>query len=553
MDLEDLLGQKVPRDEDGLNQMLAYVKGDVESLDEQNDSVSIEVKDSNHPDIWSVEGIARALRTHLGLAKPKAPILSGKSVLRVTIDRRLGPIRPFIATSIVKNVKPSENALKSWISLQEKMDLTYGRKRRRASIGFYQADLIKSPLRYTVGNPDNTAFVPLGSTEKMTLREIVEKHPKGIEYSGIISSFKEWPLLTDGEGKVLSLPPIINSNDLGKVSTDTKNILVEVTGTNAKTVGNTLKIVVAALAERGGKIYSCAQTYMNNGAKPVITPDLRSSFKEFSVSYANRILGASFKPAEMIRAFVRAGHPARQVSKDILRVESLCYRIDIMHQVDLVEDLAIALDINKLDPEWPRIWTLGGLALETERNDTLAEVMIGLGYQELLTYSLTSPEVFVDKMGIGHENYAELLNPKMSTHTAMRSWLLPSILNLLKDNTHVDYPQKVFEIGPCVLVKENGEGRTETRYKIAAVTIHTAAGFTEIRSCLDTLLGSIGLQFQVEPTTQPSFLEGRTGEVMSGQKRIGLVGELHPKIIRAWGLSLPAAAFELEIPPRAVA
>jgi len=533
--------------------MLAYVKGDVESLDEQNDSVSVEVKDSNHPDIWSAEGIARALRTHLGLAKPKAPILSGKSVLRVTVDRRLGPIRPFIATSIVKNVKPSENALKSWISLQEKMDQTYGRKRKRASIGFYQADLIKSPLRYTVGNPDDTAFIPLGSTEKMTLREIVEKHPKGIEYGEIISSFKDWPLLTDGEGKVLSLPPIINSNDLGKVNTETKNILVEVTGTSATTVGNTLKIVVAALAERGGKIYSCAQTYMNKGAKPVITPDLKSSFKELSVSYANRLLGASFKPAEMIRAFVRAGHPARQVSKDILRVESLCYRIDIMHQVDLVEDLAIALDINKLDPEWPRIWTLGGLAPETERNETFAEVMIGLGYQEVLTYSLTSPEVFVDKMGIEGENYAELLNPKMSTHTAMRSWLLPSILNLLRDNTHVDYPQRVFEIGPCVLVKENGEGQTETRYKIAAVTIHTAAGFTEIRSCLDTLLASIGLQFQVVPTIQPSFLEGRTGEVMSGQKRIGVVGELHPVIIRAWGLSLPVAAFELEIPPTAVA
>ncbi len=533
--------------------MLAYVKGDVETLDEQNDSVSIEVKDSNHPDIWSVEGIARALRTHLGIAKPKAPILSGKSGLTVIVDRRLGPIRPYIATSIVRNVKPNENALKSWISLQEKMDLTYGRRRKRASIGFYQADLVKSPLRYTVGNPDDTAFVPLGSTEKMTLREIVEKHPKGIEYGKIISSFKDWPLLTDGEGKVLSLPPIINSNDLGKVNTDTKSILVEVTGTNANTVGNTLKIVVAALAERGGKIYSCNQTYADRPSKPVITPDLKSSVKELSVSYANGLLGATFKPAEMIRAFVRAVHPARQVRKDILRVESLCYRIDIMHQVDLVEDLAIALDINKLDPEWPKIWTLGGLAPETERNETLAEVMIGLGYQEVLTYSLTAPEVFIDKMGATHENYAELLNPKMSTHTAMRSWLLPSILNLLKDNTHVDYPQKVFEIGPCVLVKENGEGQTETRYKIAAVTIHTAAGFTEIRSCLDTLLASIGLQFQVVPTTQPSFLEGRTGEVMSGQKRLGVVGELHPKIIRAWGLSLPLAAFELEIPPTAVA
>jgi phenylalanyl-tRNA synthetase beta chain len=452
----------------------------------------------------------------------------------------------------VRNVKPSENALKSWISLQEKMDLTYGRKRKRASIGFYQADLVKPPLRYTVSNPDDTAFVPLGSTEKMTLREIIEKHPKGIEYGGTISSFKDWPLLADSDGQILSLPPIINSNDLGKIGSDTKNILVEVTGTNLDTVGNTLKIVVAALAERGGKIYSCTQTYTNKGAKPVITPDLRSSFKELSISYANRLLGSTFKPAEMIRSLVRAGHPARQVSKDILRVESLCYRIDIMHQVDLVEDLAIALDINKLDPEWPRIWTLGGLAPETDRHETLAEVMIGLGYQELLTYSLTSPEVFVDKMGIGHENFAELLNPKMSTHNAMRSWLLPSVLNLLKDNTHVDYPQRVFEIGPCVTVKGIGEGQTETRYKIAAVTIHTATGFTEIRSCLDTLLGSIGVKFEVLPTTHPSFLEGRTGEVMSGQKRLGVVGELHPRVIRAWGLSLPVAAFELEIPPMGV-
>jgi len=448
----------------------------------------------------------------------------------------------------MRNVKPSENALKSWISLQEKMDLTYGRKRKRASIGFYRADQIKTPLRYTVGDPDETFFVPLGSTEKMSLREIVERHPKGIEYGGIIASFKEWPLLTDGEGKVLSLPPIINSNDLGKVTTDTKNILLEVTGTNGTTVGNTLKIVAAALAERGGKIYSCSQAYTGKGVKPVITPDLKSSFKELSVSYANRLLGSTFKPADMIRSFVRAGHPARQVSKDILRVESLCYRIDIMHQVDLVEDLAIALDINKLDPEWPRIWTLGGLAPETDRNETLAELMIGLGYQEVLTYSLTSPEVFVDKMGIGRENYAELLNPKMSTHTAVRSWLMPSILNLLKDNTHVDYPQRVFEIGPCVLLNENGGDQTETQYKIAGVTIHTGAGFTEIRSCVDTLLKSIGLEFMIEPATHPSFLEGRTCTISTKGRRLGIVGELHPKVIRAWGLSLPVAAFELEIP-----
>src|SRR5207244_6416764 len=126
--------------------------------------------------------------------------------------------------------------------------------------------------------------------------------------------------------------------------------------------------------------------------------------------------------------------------------------IALKQPLELVEDLPIDLDINKIDPEWPRIWTLRGLAPETDRHETLAEVMIGLGYQELLNYSLTSPEVFVDKMGMGRENYAELLNPKMSTHTALRSWLLPSILNLLKDNTHVDYPQRLFEIGTCVVL-----------------------------------------------------------------------------------------------------
>ena len=152
-------------------------------------------------------------------------------------------------------------------------------------------------------------------------------------------------------------------------------------------------------------------------------------------------------------------------------------------------------------------------------------------------------------MGIGSENYAELLNPKMSTHTAIRSWLLPSILNLLKDNTHVDYPQRVFEIGPCVLLNENGGEQTETQYKIAGVTIHTGAGFTEIRSCVDTLLKSIGLEFMIEPATHPSFLDGRTCTISTKGKRLGVVGELHPKVIRAWGLSLPVAAFELEIPP----
>src|SRR5713101_202535 len=173
-DFEDLLGTKVPHAKDGLNKLVAYVKADVESMEEEDGqlTVSIEVKDSNHPDIWCIEGVARALRGYLKLEKSKPATVQGPSGYTITIDKRLRPIRPYIACAIVRNVKPSEEALKSWISLQEKMDQTYGRKRRKASIGLYQADLIKPPIKYTVGHPGNTSFIPLGSDRPITLRKI---------------------------------------------------------------------------------------------------------------------------------------------------------------------------------------------------------------------------------------------------------------------------------------------------------------------------------------------------------------------------------------------
>ncbi len=541
------MGSKVPRDKDGLNRLFAYVKGDVETLDELNGTVNIEVKDSNHPDIWSVEGIARSLRGFLGKRQNKPPRVAGVSSLKAIVDKRVRPIRPFIACAIVKGVRPSEEALKSWIGLQDKMDQTYGRKRKKASIGLYQADLVESPLKYTVARPSEVIFVPLGSEEKMTLAQIVEKHPKGLEYGPIISGFKEWPLLVDGEDKILSLPPVINSNDLGRITTGTKNILVEVTGTSLETVHNTLKIVVTALSERGGRIYSCAETYETGQPRKLVTPDLRPGNAVLSVSYTNRLLGTELATSQVIRLLERAGFQASPKGKDVLRVRIPCYRLDIMHQVDLVEDVAIALDLNKVEPQWPRVWTPGGLAAETERLDTIAELMVGLGFQELLTYSLTSPDSLEKRMNSPHTRLVELKNPKMTTLTALRNWTLPSLMEFLSNNTHVDYPQRVFEVGTCATPEGETFGRVLNQNKLAAVTVHANAGFTEIRACLDALLNSIGVDFSIMPQAHPSFLEGRSGAVMSGEKKIGMIGELHPETIKAWGLNLPAAAFELEI------
>ena len=542
-----MLGDKLPRDRDGLNRVFAYVKGEVESLDEQTGTVTVEVKDSNHPDIWSVEGIARALKGFLDLAQPKQLRIAGSSRLNVIVDKRLKPIRPYIACGIVKNLHPSDEALKSWIGLQDKMDQTYGRMRKKASIGFYQADLVEPPLRYTVSKPDESSFIPLGSSRKMSLREILKEHEKGSEYGAIISSFPEWPLLVDGQGQILSLPPVINSNDLGRVTTDTRNILVEVTGTNLETVHNTLKVVVTSLSERGGKVYTCVQNYQYGPSRRIVTPDLKPSEKAVSLSYANKTLGASLSSKAASVYLRKAGYNVKRITGDTIKTQAPCYRLDIMHQIDIVEDIAIAMDLNSLKPEWPQVWTPGGLDPTTDRFEALAEVMVGLGYQEVLTYTLTDRARLEERMRTKPGPLVELKNPKMTTYTILRNWLLPSILEFLGNNTHVDYPQKVFEVGSCELPAKATDSPVTTLTKLTAATVHAIAGFTEIRAALDALLGSTGIDYSVETARHPSFLDGRFGLVASQGKNCGFLGEVHPEVIRSWGLSLPTAAFELDL------
>ncbi len=543
-DLENLLGRPLPRDVNGLNEILAFVKGDVESIEQ--DEVTIEVKDSNRPDIWSAEGIAHALKGYLGISRPRNIKLAGESNLNLVIDKQVKEIRPFIFAAVIKGLKPTEETLKGWINLQDKLDHTYGRKRKRASIGFYQADLVQSPLQYTVADPDNVKFAPLGANEKSSLREIITEHPKGLEYGSIVSSFDKWPILFDGADRVLSLPPIINSNDLGKITPNTGNILVEVTGTNAETVHNTLKIVAFTLAERGGKIYSCTETYPYGAPKKIKSPNLASTATALDVSYINRYLGTSLTTQETERYLERAGYIVRAKSRDSIRLEIPAYRIDIMHPVDLIEDVAIALNLNNLKPEWPRIWTVGGLSRDTRETEAVEEIMIGLGFQQVLTYALTSPVVVNQNMRT-QDPLVELLNPRLSTHTVLRSWLLPSLFEFLSHNTHVDYPQKIFEAGTCVNREECNLPILHERPKLAAITIHANSGFTEIRSSLDALVQNMGHDFRITEKQHPSFLQGRCGSIKSKDREIGVIGEVSPLVLRSWGLNLPAAAFELEL------
>lgn len=543
---QSLLGIELPKTAEGLDAIVSYVKGEVKFLSEQD--VHIEIKDSNRPDLWNVEGLARALRGFLGIEKGmKRYPVTGSSGVEVYVDSMLKDIRPYIACAVVKNVRLNDVIIRQAMHLQDKLDQTYGRKRRRTSIGLYDFGLISPPLYYGVAKPNEISFAPLGFEEEMTLKEILEKHPKGVEYGHIVRRHAVWPILVDSEDKVLSFPPIINSNDLGRITEKTRDMLIEVTGTTHETVLNTLTIVALSLADRGGKIYSAVVHYPYGQIKGVITPQLKTQTMQIDISYVSKVLGLKLTAREVTQLLERARYGTIKVDKESVTVNIPCYRIDIMHPIDIAEDIAIAYGYNKIKPQWRRLPTTGGIAPERQFCDLVREIMVGLSFQEVLTFTMSNPEILFFKMNQKPEKVVEISNPKMLTFTCLRNWLLPSLMEFLSHNTHVEYPQKIFEVGYAVVFDKKKETQTRDIEKLACVTIHPNANFTEAKSVLDALFLNLGRQHDIKQAKHNSFIEGRIGRIFVNGKVVGVIGEIHPKVLEAWKLENSAAAFEINL------
>jgi phenylalanyl-tRNA synthetase beta chain len=545
-EFERMLGIELNKDLEKINDVLAFAKGEVKLFDEKTGMMSVEIKDTNRPDTWNIEGLVRTLRGFLGLDKGLRQYTAGKSLVEVYVDKRLEDIRPYIGCSIIKSVELTDALIQAMMQLQDKLDHTYGRNRRRTSIGLYDFDLIAPPLSYAVAKPTDASFVPLGLEKKMNLKEILKEHPKGLEYGSIVSRHPVYPILLDSKNKVLSFPPIINSNDLGKVTEQTRNILVEVTGTVHETVLNTLKIVTLSLIDRGGKAYS-ATVHYPQGNSTEVTPSFETKHMDLNVEYANKILGLHLAPRRIAELLAKAGFGVQKLEKNRVTIQIPCYRIDIMHQVDLVEDVAIAYGYNNIKPFWRKLPTTGGSRPEQVFLGIARELMVGLGYQEVLTYNMTNPQNLFTKMNAKKQKIVEFANPKVQTLTCIRNWLLPSLMEFLSCNLHIEYPQRIFELGPVTVLDEKAETRTRDEDTLAVAVSHASASFTEMKSTLDALFMNLGLQWQIKETKHPSFVEGRVGTAIIDKTEVGTLGEIHPKVLENWTLENPVAAFELNM------
>jgi phenylalanyl-tRNA synthetase beta chain len=510
--------------------------------DTEADKVDVEVE-PNRPDLLSVEGLARALRGFFGIETGAVEYPVAEGDVEVRVDETVEDVRPHVACGRVTGLDIDEAALNSIIQLQEKLTETYGRKREKIAIGLHDMAPLTPPITYRGADPEGVSFVPLGRRREMTLEQIRAGHDKGEDYGWIVEGQDRYPLLEDSTGQVLSFPPVINGV-VTEVSEATDDLFVDVTGTSPKEVETALNIVVAALYERGGAIESVRV----DGRR---LPEMDGECRTLDPDYVRDVSGvgdlSDQRIANQLRTMRYDADTDPDPDGDGLLVTVPSYRADVMHSYDIIEDVVIGYGYDNVEEELPDVATVGGESEATVFRDGLREMMVGMGGQECMTFILSNREKLFDRMEREHEPVVAMANPLTQDYTVIRNWLFPSLMQVLGDNQHNRYPQRLFEVGTCSVPSDEAHTGAEDLYRLAYASAQSEVGFSEVRGVLQTLAKQVGLDLAVEKSSDPSFADKRCGTILVDGDEAGVIGEVDDAVRANWEVESPVAGFEVDV------
>jgi phenylalanyl-tRNA synthetase beta chain len=438
-----------------------------------------------------------------------------------------------------------DKRIKEIIEIQEKLHLTVGRKRKKMAIGIYPLEKISLPIRFKALEPDKIKFVPLESKREMSGLEILQKHPAGKEYSHLLAGKIKFPIFVDDKKNILSMPPIINSRLTGKITNKTKEVFIECSGFDFEILEKSLNIIVTSLAEMGGKIYQMDLKGMKGKVVKSRTPNLDSEKIGLKIENAEKLLGIQLSEKDVKKLLGKMGI---DYEKGFAKIPA--WRVDILHEVDLIEDIAIAYGYDNFIPEIPDISTIGKEDIKESIKRKISELLSGLGMIEILNHHLTNKENQLSKMGLKDKELKKVFEIKESKTESdlLRSNLTHQALKVLSENIDSEYPQKLFEIGK-VFEEKNTQIKEIEKLSCAV----SPGGFTEIKQTLEYFFKMIGLEKDLEivefanQENTKHFIEGRSAEIKFKGKDIGLIGEIHPKILKNWRIKMPVALFEIEL------
>ncbi len=571
----NLLGTKY--DWDTFEKKLTFAKAELDEKPNENESedervIKIELNDTNRPDLWAAGGLARCLREHEGSKHSDySKFLSSKNNLKDTanrlaiVDSSLKNIRPFMVAFVISGKAIDNAMLIDIMQTQEKLAWNFGRKRKSLSMGVYRAQNLKWPVHFTADDPNSVSFVPLQSDKKMTLREIIETHPKGKEYGWILKNCDKYPVLHDDSGEIMSMSPIINSSTLGQIEVGDKELMVELTGDNMENLMLAANIVACDFFDAGYEILPVKvhHEYETEFGKDIIVPYYFQQPTKSHLSAINKKLGVDLTKNEVIKALELMGSkvesqdiPAEENNKAYLKTNQndvlftlipAPYRNDFLHEVDIIEDVMIGRGLDTFEPTAPNDSTIGRLLPITNYSRKVKNIMVGLGYQEMIFNYLGSKRTYIDNMGIDGKNVIEIANPMSENYQFVRPSIIASLFEAESQSANAVYPHKIFEVGKVAFIDPSENTGTKTIQSLGFLTASNNANFNEAASEVSTLLYYLDHKYEVKETDDPRFIPGRQAGIMVHGKQVGIFGEIHPQILENWQVGVPCVAGEMDL------
>ncbi|KYH25681.1 phenylalanine--tRNA ligase beta subunit [Halalkalicoccus paucihalophilus] len=511
-------------------------------------------------DRLSVEGVARSLRYHYGEDRGTYVPPTNDADWTIEVEDSVPDERPYVTGAVVRGIDLDEKGLDSLIQLQEKLHATMGRKRAKGAIGIHDLTMLKGEsvseeggpsIRYTGVDPDGPRFVPLDSDAELTPAEVLEEHPTGREYADLVSEYERYPAIYDELG-LFSFPPVINGRRT-EVSTDSRELFVELTGTDQWTIDKMCAIVCYALSARGATIEEVEVEYPD---RTLLRPDFEIREKRVSHERIEGMLGMEFDPETVIDCFERAGLSATQVlgEETAYDVEVPPYRVDVLHPVDLIDDVGRAYGFDGLIPKYPEVSTVGARHERTRLEDAARNVLVGLGFEDTLNFHLINEAENYERLRVtpgegvlGAGDPATIREPYSEDYTMVRTWALPSLVMVLENNTHRSYPQNLAEVGFAAELDDSTETGVRERRTVAGVLARTDASYEDAKGVLQALARNFEVDLETPPTEHPTFIDGRAASVVIDGQPAGVVGEIHPEVLVEHDLELPVAAFEFRL------
>lgn len=537
-DLERLLGKKLTPED--IKKYITLLKCEVEKID--GDILEYE---ANHdrPDIFSAEGLARGLRNFMNL--PLKQLNFKPSAVKGFAEEI--PERPYIALAVVRDLSLDDEAVRQIMQLQEKLATTYGRERRKASIGVYDLDKVQPPIYYKTVDPSTTFFTPLNTSRKMNLRDTLRETEQGQLYGKIISNMEKYPVLMDSKGQILSLAPIVNGES-SKVDVSTKSILIDSTSIDRDTAVDLVTIMAVNIAERSRSgVIEVVEVFYPKGEK-VVAPRMERTLLEVDIDKINSLLGTSLSVTEAIDLLERHYYEVAEAGEKHLRVKIPVFRIDVKSWVDVAEDISISLGYHVLGSEagsLPYSTHPGRIHPIEALSRKVRDLLLGMGFVEVANYMMSSEQIQLKVFGLNEKMFT-VANPRSERFTGIRIWLAPGLLETIVENSSKRAAIRIFEIGDIVTPGDSSSHAYVER-RLGIAISHEKATLTDGLSVVATLLDHFKMTYKFTKGRKGGFLDERTSDILVNDTYVGFVGEVHPIILYRNGIPNPVVISEISL------